>query len=432
MARRWGVEIMEPFALSAFGQKFASHSGIVQLMEDLGRGLAGGGEVRMLGGGNPAVIPAVQEVWRRRMRELCDDPDALARTLGHYDPPRGNERFLAAVAGYLRRHAGWDVGPENLAVTCGGQSAFFCLFNLLAGSAAGRPRRIVLPLAPEYIGYADQGAVPGVFAAAAPRVELHGDHRFKYRIDFDALAPLLDGEAAAICVSRPTNPTANVLTDDEISRLRDLACARGIPLIVDNAYGAPFPGVLFRDVRPVWGPDMVTTLSLSKLGLPGVRTGIVVAEPRLAAAVASMTSILQLANTNLGQAILAPLLESDEIARLCRDTIRPFYAERRERALGWVSEFFDAVPGCRIHEPEGAFFLWFWFPGLPIPASELYARLKKRGVVVVPGEYFFFGGQEQAAHARECIRVSYAQREDAVREGLRIIADEVAQTYRGR
>lgn len=417
--------------LSAFGEKFASHSGILQLMEDLGRGLASGAGVRMLGGGNPAVIPAVQDVWRRRLGELMDDPASLARVLGHYDPPRGNERFLSALAAYLRRHAGWEVGPENLAVTCGGQSAFFCLVNMLAGpDAAGRRRRIVLPVAPEYIGYADQGAAPGLFASAAPRVEMHGADRFKYRIDFDRLAPLIDDDAAAICVSRPTNPTGNVLTDDEIDRLRGLARARGIPLIVDNAYGAPFPGVLFRDARPPWGPDMITTLSLSKLGLPGVRTGVVVAEPRMAAAVASMTSILQLANVNLGQALVTPLLESDEIAHLCRDVIRPFYVERLRRALEWTSGFFGAETGCQIHEPEGAFFLWFRFPGLPIPSLELYARLKRRGVVVVPGEYFFFGGQEDAPHARECLRVSYAQEETAVREGLRIIAEEVTLARR--
>ena len=40
---------------------------------------------------------------------------------------------------------------------------------------------------------------------------------------------------------RPTNPTGNVLDDDEVDHLRQLACDHNIPLIVDNAYGAPFP-----------------------------------------------------------------------------------------------------------------------------------------------------------------------------------------------
>ena len=45
----------------------------------------------------------------------------------------------------------------------------------------------------------------------------------------------------------------------------------------------------------------------------------------------------------------------------------------------------------RIHRPEGAFFLWLWFPGLPIPSAELYRRLKQRGVYVLSGHHFFPG-----------------------------------------
>ncbi len=58
--------------------------------------------------------------------------------------------------------------------------------------------------------------------------------------------------------------------------------------------------------------------------------------------------------------------------------------------------------------------------------QELYRRLKERNVLVIPGEYFFYGiEQEDWQHRNECIRVSYAMDEVVVREGLRIIAEEV-------
>ena len=44
-----------------------------------------------------------------------------------------------------------------------------------------------------------------------------------------------------ICVSRPTNPTGNVITDEELMKLDLLAQQRDIPLVIDNAYGVPFP-----------------------------------------------------------------------------------------------------------------------------------------------------------------------------------------------
>ena len=79
----------------------------------------------------PASIPAVEAVWRRRLEEILAEPGAMERMLGHYDPPRGNPRFVEAVAGLLRSSFGWDVTPEHVAVTVGGQTAFFMLFNLL-------------------------------------------------------------------------------------------------------------------------------------------------------------------------------------------------------------------------------------------------------------------------------------------------------------
>ena len=86
----------------------------------------------------------------------------------------------------------------------------------------------------------------------------------------------------------------------------------------------------------------------------------------------------------------------------------------------------------RIHVPEGAFFLWLWLPGVPIPSMEIYRRLKARGVIVVPGEYSFPGLDEPWPHRQECLRVSYATDPDIVARGIRIIAEEVRRAYRTR
>ncbi len=48
--------------VSKFGRKIATQSGIGQLMDDLGLALAGSQDILMLGGGNPAHIPAVQNM----------------------------------------------------------------------------------------------------------------------------------------------------------------------------------------------------------------------------------------------------------------------------------------------------------------------------------------------------------------------------------
>jgi valine--pyruvate aminotransferase len=418
---------------SVTGSRLAARSGILDLMDDLGRAMTTDPDMRMLGGGNPAHIPAVDAVWRRRMQELMADGDALERMLGNYDPPRGNPHFIKALAGCLNDALGWRVAPENVAVTAGGQTAFFYLFNLLAGTRAdGTRRKILLPLVPEYIGYANQGMEPDLFIGCPAIIEDLPNHEFKYRVDFGAVEQVLDTEKiGAICVSRPTNPTGNVLTDDEIARLSTLARQAGIPLILDNAYGLPFPGAIFTEASPVWADHIILTLSLSKLGLPGTRTGMVIARPEIAEAMAAMTSVTGLANTNTGQQIVLPLLESGEILRLSREVIRPFYESRSIQALAWLHESFAGQEGWSVHRSEGSFFLWLRLQGLPITTLELYERLKLRKVLVVPGEHFFFGLKEDWPHRHECLRLNYSGPEKAVRDGLATIADEVRSLRSG-
>lgn len=420
------------FDFSKVGQSLAGGSGIGELMEDLGHALASGGpELCMLGGGQPAHIPAMNDVWRARMEEILAEPGTLERTLANYDPPQGNPRFLKALADLVQREFGWPITTDHLAVTSGGQTAFFFLFNLLAGQMPdGSRKKILLPLVPEYIGYANQGLSPDLFRAVPPLIEETGPHEFKYRVNFDALE--ITPDIAAICVSRPTNPTGNVLTDDEISRLAALAKTHGIPLIIDNAYGVPFPGIIFSEASPVWDEHIILTLSLSKLGLPGTRTGVVLAHPQIAKAVASMSAIIGLANPNIGQTIITPLLEDGRILELSRYTVRPFYQEKSRQAQAWVHESFGGDFPYFIHRSEGALFLWLWFPGLPITSRELYQRLKEREVLIISGHYFFFGLDDTLdwPHRHECLRMTFTMSEEVVKRGVRIIGEEVRRAFR--
>ena len=348
-----------------------------------------------------------------------------------YDPPRGNPHFCLALAVLLAREFSWPVTEENIAVTSGGQTAFFFLFHLLAGVMPdGRRKKILLPLVPEYIGYANQSVGGEMFHALRPLIEMTGKHEFKYRVDFERLEVTED--IAAICVSRPTNPTGNVLTDEEIGRLSDLALRHGIPLIIDNAYGAPFPGIIFTEATPVWAPHIILTLSLSKIGLPGARTGMVVAHPDVARALANMSAVVGLANPNVGQRIVQPLLETGELLALSRAVVRPFYMEKSAVAQRTVHEVFGERFAWHHHRSEGALFLWLWFPGLPITSRELYERLKRRGVLIISGHYFFFGMAEEEdwRHRHECLRMTFTMAEEVVREGVVIIAEEVERAWR--
>lgn len=87
--------------LSKFGEKFTRGAGITQLMDDLGAALANS-NMLMLGGGNPAHIPAVQQIFRERMEAILAEPGAFESMIGNYDGSRGNAAFIDALATLLR------------------------------------------------------------------------------------------------------------------------------------------------------------------------------------------------------------------------------------------------------------------------------------------------------------------------------------------
>ncbi len=424
------------FKLSATGASIAAGTGIGELMVDLGTAMAAAdGGVHMLGGGNPAHIPEVEQVWQRRMGEISADPAILRRVLSTYDPPQGNARFIETLADYLRRQLGWPVSSKNIALTNGGQSAFFTLFSLLAGSDGnGQPRTILLPMMPEYIGYANQGLAADIFRGSMPQIVETGQHSFRYRVDFSSLP--IDATTAAICVSRPCNPTGNVLSDAEVQHLSAIAEERKIPLIIDNAYGQPFPAILYKNAQSHWADHHIQVISLSKLGLPGTRTAAIIGPPSIIRAVASMTAVTSLANGNLGQAIIEPLLKDGTLATLCTSVIQPYYAGKLAFARKVIAETFPDGCDYALHESDGALFLWLWLRNCPISSMEFYQRLKSRNILVVPGEYFFYGintdtaTPDQIEHSQRCLRISFAMPEETVRAGLQGIAREMIDAYK--
>lgn len=422
---RFSVVIM--MEVSKFGKKIGLTSGIGVLMEDLGEGLDSKRDIIMLGGGNPAHIPGVQEHLRASMERLLGEKGRFERAVGDYGPSGGSKEFIEAICELLNGQFGWGIKAGNVALTNGSQSAFFILFNMFAGDfGGGVNKKILLPLAPEYIGYSDVGLTEDLFTAVRARIEHIGEHIFKYHIDFDELT--VTDDIGAICVSRPTNPSSNVLTDDEVEKLAELAQANDIPLIIDNAYGTPFPNIIFTQAAPVWTEHTIVCMSLSKFGLPGVRTGIVIASEEIVNMVSQVNAVMSLAPGSLGAEIATDIIRSGEVLRISREVIEPFYRKKATRAVEILREELDGVD-FHIHQPEGAIFLWLWLRGMPVTCEELYQRLKKKGVLVVPGHYFFPGLDEQWRHKEECIRINYAPDEAIVEKGLKIIAEEVRRSY---
>ncbi len=417
--------------LSKFATSLTGDSGTTSLMQDLGEALAADRNYLMLGGGNPGSIPPVQSALREELAKLANDPERFNAMVGPYDSPQGDHQFLSAIASLLRDECGWDVGPENCMLTNGSQAGFFLLFNALAGEFDDGSRKLIeLPLTPEYLGYADVGLDNSpLFRSRRPKIETVDSHTIKYRVDFDNMT--LGEDSAAICVSRPTNPTGNMISDDEVRELQRIARAGGVPLIIDGAYGQPFPGIVFNDATALFDDNTIVFLSLSKLGLAGIRTGIIVGPAELIAGLSSMNAITNLAPGSAGPGLMLDLVRSRKILNLSREHVQPYYRDRADFAVDVLANAMGDTP-WKIHQPEGAFFLWTTFPDIPLHSQKLYERIKDRGALVIAGHHFFAGLEHDPwQHKTECLRITYAQDKDDVRKGIEIVADEVKRAYDG-
>lgn len=218
---------------SKFGEKLTRNSGILELMDDLGKALASSEKKIMLGGGNPAHIPAVEKIYREVMENILKTPGRFEKIIGNYSSPEGDAQFIKGFANLVKENFDWEVSEKNVCILGGSQTTFFFLFNLLAGQYSdGTFKKILLPIVPEYIGYEDQGLEQDYFTSVKPKFNFLDDHTFKYQIDFDAVSSVIpdvirdpdSSEIASSQASRNDKNTHDSFTSPKIF-LKKSCCA---------------------------------------------------------------------------------------------------------------------------------------------------------------------------------------------------------------
>lgn len=404
--------------LSHVGRQMARMSGLRSLMEDIAASTAGSGigEWINLSIGNPAAIPGVAAMWRELSRQAIDASfdDAI-----HYGPSRGTPALVQAISGYFRKHLGWNIGDENIAVGPGSQMLLFAAAALFTGPGARGCRRVILPVTPDYTGYQGLCMVPGGIAGIESAWEVGENRHFSYSLDLDIVARRDD--AGMLLLSSPCNPTGRSVSSDEQDTLIKIAERLDIPLFLDHAYGYPFPQISPTYAMPVLHPNVVNCFSMSKAGLPGERIGFAIGPERFIAPMVSFLSNSILHAPRLAQAAVAAGLRSGEVDHVVSTMIKPFYARRRLVVEKLLLDVMPASVDWRLHANDGGMFAWIWVNEDWFDDLALYQYLKKQGVFIAPGRYFFTAKLRDSRHNSQCFRISLSPDEDLLMEGIRRI-----------
>ena len=104
------------------------------------------------------------------------------------------------------------------------------------------------------------------------------------------------------------------------------------------------------------------------------------------------------------------MMEAARVALECEDSVLEFnqqYLKRRKMMMDGL----DALPGIRVPEPEGAFYVFADVTGTGMSDVEFADGALEAGVQLIPAS-LITGGEG-------FVRVSYAADEEAIEEGLR-------------
>ncbi|MFI6504484.1 aminotransferase class I/II-fold pyridoxal phosphate-dependent enzyme [Nonomuraea typhae] len=403
-------------------------SGLRSIMEDVATSTAADASGWLnLSIGNPASIKEVTEAWGNLTTTVVAQDFATASS--RYGPSRGMPALVEEIAHYFNARYGWGITADNVVVGPGSQMLFFIAAALFTGPAkAGSARRVVLPMTPDYAGYLGLSLEPDGVAGIAPAVELTGDRGFRYAFDFESLERRPD--IGMLLLSSPSNPTGRNIDGDELTRLIGVARRQDVPLIVDHAYGAPFPRVAASAEAPRQDDHVINCFTLSKAGLPAERIGFAIGPSRYVQPMVSFMANSVLHAPQLMQRVVARALSSGLLDSLASSVIFPFYRARRLHVERLLNDLLPSSIDWRLHAGEGGMFCWLWIDHGWFDDMALYRLMKSKKVFIVPGRHFFVNPLSMApsaTYATRCFRISLTADEPVIEEGLTRIAEGLTE-----
>ncbi|HTP97652.1 MAG TPA: histidinol-phosphate transaminase [Burkholderiales bacterium] len=300
------------------------------------------------------------------MRELAES--LAAAPLNRYPDP--------TAAGLKSRLAEFMALPPGMELLLGNGSDE--VIQILV-QAVARPGAVVLGVEPSFVMFRMIAALNGVRFAG---VTLNAD----FTLDLGAVLAAIERERPALVfIAYPNNPSGNLFPADAVASI--IERAPGL-VVVDEAYTA-FAGASFLPRLPEH-PNLLVMRTLSKLGLAGVRLGLLAGRPEW---LRHLDKLRLPYNVNvLTQIVAERVLRYSDVLERQAAMIRA----ERSRLLQALSGI-DAVRAY----PSDANFVLFRVPR----AEKVFDGLKQRNVLIKN-----LGGAHPLL--ADCLRVTVGTREE--------------------
>ena len=339
---------------------------------------------------------------------------AIDDNFSFYSPVPGYMSLRKAISDKLARENGLDFSPAQIVVSGGAKQA---LCNVIL-STINPGDEVVLPT-PAWVSYVEM-----VKLAEGKCVTVATGIESDFKMTPEQLEAAITPRTRMLLMCSPSNPTGSVYTRDELAALVEVVKRHeNIIVLADEIYehinytGEFTSLASFADIAD----RTVVVNGVSKAyAMTGWRIGYCAAP----LAIAKACTKLQGQYTSGASSIAQKAAEAAYTgSQQCVEDMRQAFERRRNLVVSLARE----IPGLKVNEPKGAFYL---FPEVSSyfgksngshvihNASDLAMYLLEEGhVATVAGDAFCAPGY---------IRLSYATSDDNIKEAMKRIAVALA------
>lgn len=336
---------------------------------------------------------------------------AVDENFSRYTPVAGYLSLREAICEKLKRENGLDFEPSQIVVGNGAKQE---LANVLLATV-NPGDEVIIPV-PAWVSYVEM-----VKLAEGVTVQVHAGVEQDFKITPAQLEAAITPRSRVLMLNSPSNPTGSVYSYEELKALAEvLERHPEILVLADDIYehinytGGAHSIAEFAPLRD----RVVIVNGVSKAyAMTGWRIGYMAGPLAVAKAVAKLQGQYTSGASSIAQKAAEAAYRGPQD---CVEEMRKAFERRRNLIVELAKE----IPGWRVNNPQGAFYL---FPevsalmgkkvdGRTIRTSGDYVMylLEEAHVAAVDGEAFCAPGY---------LRLSYATSDDNIREAMRRIRE---------
>lgn len=300
-----------------------------------------------------------------------------------------------------------DCTAEQIFITSGSQQGLSLLAQLFLDQDD-----VVLVESPTYLGAIN------AFQLCGPRfVEVPTDEQGIVPAALEEILRTTDRVKMMYVIPEFQNPTGVTWTMERRRAVMEIVNRYDFPVLEDNPYGElrydgeTMPALKSMDTKG----NVIFLGSFSKILMPGLRVGWIVAEPEILEKLNLLKQNVDLQCSSYAQRQVSYFMDMFDLdAHVSR--LKDLYRRRRTLLYDAIRQYFPA--GVTATWPEGGLFLWVTLPE-GMDAKALAPKATARKVAYVPGAPFYPNG----GHGNH-LRLNFStMQEDRIVQGIQILGE---------